>query len=43
VPQANIFCAHLCTASHPEVLCSYRRDGIAAGRIAGAITPARRR
>lgn len=43
VPQANISCARLCTASHPEVLCSYRRDGIAAGRIAGAITPARRR
>jgi purine-nucleoside/S-methyl-5'-thioadenosine phosphorylase / adenosine deaminase len=43
VPRAQIFCARLCTASHPEVLCSYRRDGIAAGRIAGAITPARRR
>jgi polyphenol oxidase len=33
----RIFGAGLCTASHPEVLCSYRRDGIRAGRIAGAI------
>jgi hypothetical protein len=27
----------LCTASHPEILCSYRRDGTGAGRIAAAI------
>jgi YfiH family protein len=33
----QIFLAELCTASHPGVLCSYRRDGVGAGRIAGAI------
>ncbi len=38
-PAEQIFGARLCTASH-EVLCSYRRDGAAAGRIAGAIMPA---
>lgn len=36
-----IFCARLCTASHP-VLCSYRRNGSGAGRIVGAILPASR-
>lgn len=39
VPRASIFCAGLCTASHPEWLCSYRRDQSYAGRIAGAIVP----
>jgi polyphenol oxidase len=34
---AGIHAASLCTASHPEVLCSYRRDGKGAGRIAAAI------
>lgn len=29
--------AALCTASHPDLLCSHRRDRAAAGRIAGAI------
>jgi YfiH family protein len=39
-----IHSARVCTASHPEWLCSYRRDGGAAGRIAGAIRrPAPRR
>jgi polyphenol oxidase len=33
----QIHSAGLCTASHPEVFCSYRRDGRGAGRIAGAI------
>jgi copper oxidase (laccase) domain-containing protein len=33
----NVHVAALCTASHPEILCSYRRDGKGAGRIAGAI------
>jgi YfiH family protein len=33
----NVHVAALCTASHPQILCSYRRDGRAAGRIAGAI------
>jgi len=37
VPDAQIFLAGLCTASHPDILCSYRRDGSSAGRIAGAI------
>jgi copper oxidase (laccase) domain-containing protein len=37
-----IFSTGLCTASHPEVLCSYRRDGAAAGRIAAAIRPSLR-
>ena len=43
VPPDQIFIAGLCTASHPGVLCSYRRDGPKAGRIAGAIRPAPRR
>jgi hypothetical protein len=33
----NIHVAALCTASHPEALCSCRRDGTGAGRVAGAI------
>jgi polyphenol oxidase len=33
----EIHLASLCTASHPDVLCSYRRDGKGAGRIAAAI------
>lgn len=37
VPGAQIYLAGLCTASHPDILCSYRRDGSQAGRIAGAI------
>lgn len=37
VPRDQIFVAGLCTASHPRALCSYRRDGTEAGRIAGAI------
>lgn len=37
VPSPQIYCARLCTASHPDVLCSYRRDGAPAGRIVGAI------
>jgi len=41
VPRAQIFHAGLCTASHPDLLPSYRREGRAAGRIAGAITPRR--
>ena len=39
VPRDQMFLAELCTASHPGVLCSYRRDGVGAGRIAGAIRP----
>jgi copper oxidase (laccase) domain-containing protein len=37
VPDAQIFVAGLCTASHAGVFCSYRRDGPPAGRIAAAI------
>jgi hypothetical protein len=37
VPPANIHAAALCTAAHPDVFCSYRRDGKGAGRIAAAI------
>jgi copper oxidase (laccase) domain-containing protein len=29
--------AALCTASYPELLCSYRRDARRAGRMAAAI------
>jgi hypothetical protein len=38
-----IHLAALCTASHPDVLCSYRREGKAAGRIAAAIKASPRR
>jgi YfiH family protein len=37
VPAARIHASELCTASHPETLPSYRRDGSGAGRIAAAI------
>jgi purine-nucleoside/S-methyl-5'-thioadenosine phosphorylase / adenosine deaminase len=37
VRPENVHVAALCTAKHPEILCSYRRDGKGAGRIAGAI------
>ncbi len=37
VPLTQIHIAALCTASHPDCLCSYRRDGSAAGRLAAAI------
>ena len=37
VPAAEIHTAGLCTASHPDLLCSYRRDGMGAGRMAAAI------
>jgi len=43
VPAGNIFSAGLCTASHPHFLCSFRRDGPPAGRLAGAIRRARPR
>jgi YfiH family protein len=43
IPAGQIACARLCTASHPALLCSYRRDGVRAGRIAGAIRASRRR
>ena len=34
---AAVHTSGLCTADHPAVLCSYRRDGAGAGRLAGAI------
>ena len=37
VREDRIFVAELCTASHPDALCSYRRDGSASGRMAAAI------
>jgi YfiH family protein len=43
VPGPAIHIARLCTASHPQVFCSYRRDGASAGRQAAAITAAPRR
>jgi purine-nucleoside/S-methyl-5'-thioadenosine phosphorylase / adenosine deaminase len=39
VGSDHIFSAELCTASHPDVLCSYRRDGAPAGRIAAVVSP----
>ena len=39
VPTEQIFVAGLCTASHPATLCSYRRDGAGAGRLAAVIRP----
>jgi len=41
VPRDQIFVAELCTASHPGALCSYRRDGAPAGRMAAAIRKGR--
>ena len=43
VPAGGIFSAGLCTASHPDFLCSFRRDGPPAGRLAGAIRRSRPR
>jgi len=44
VPGERIFVAELCTASHPEWLCSYRRDGSSSsGRLAAAIRSAPQR
>jgi YfiH family protein len=37
VPSAQIHVAGLCTSTYPEVLCSYRRDGTRAGRLAAVI------
>jgi YfiH family protein len=37
VPIDQIALARLCTASHPDVLCSYRRDGKRSGRLAAVI------
>jgi YfiH family protein len=37
LPGGSIHAAGLCTATHPDLFCSYRRDGKGAGRIAAAI------
>lgn len=37
VPREQVHVAALCTASHAGTFCSYRREGAAAGRIAGVI------
>ena len=42
VRPSDIHLAGLCTATAADLLCSYRRDGKGAGRIAAAIRPWRR-
>jgi YfiH family protein len=37
IPRAQVHVARLCTATHTDLLCSYRRDGKASGRMAAAI------
>jgi len=37
VPDAQVHVAGLCTATHAELFCSYRRDGSRAGRLAAAM------
>jgi YfiH family protein len=37
VPHTTIFNARSCTALYPDLFCSFRRDGRAAGRMAAAI------
>jgi purine-nucleoside/S-methyl-5'-thioadenosine phosphorylase / adenosine deaminase len=41
IPSPQIHVIDLCTASHPDAFCSYRRDGSGAGRMAAAIGPTR--
>jgi YfiH family protein len=37
IPNDRIFVAGLCTASHDQTFCSYRREGARAGRLAAVI------
>jgi polyphenol oxidase len=37
VPPGQIHVAALCTATYPELFCSYRRDGMPAGRMAALV------
>ena len=37
VPSARVHLAELCTSSHADAFCSYRRDGKGTGRIAAVI------
>jgi YfiH family protein len=39
IPAEQIYVAELCTASYPDLFCSYRRDGSPAGRMAAAVRP----
>jgi YfiH family protein len=39
VAATQIHVAGLCTASYPDLFCSYRRDGSPSGRLAAAIRP----
>ena len=41
VPAQQIYSAELCTASHADAFCSYRRDGAPAGRLAAVIRACR--
>jgi YfiH family protein len=43
VPRSNVHVAALCTSTYPDLLCSYRRDGKGAGRMAAAIRRTKRR
>jgi copper oxidase (laccase) domain-containing protein len=40
VPRTQVHVAELCTASHPRLFCSYRRDGSSTGRLAAVIRSA---
>jgi purine-nucleoside/S-methyl-5'-thioadenosine phosphorylase / adenosine deaminase len=37
VAESDVHSSSLCTASYPDILCSYRRDGKRAGRIAAVV------
>jgi copper oxidase (laccase) domain-containing protein len=37
IPTDRIHVAAMCTASNPDLFCSYRRDGSPTGRMAAAI------
>jgi len=37
IPRGQVHVARLCTATHFDLLCSYRREGRASGRMAAAI------
>jgi YfiH family protein len=39
VAAARIHVARLCTATYPDLFCSYRRDGARAGRMAAVVKP----